>query len=97
MKLYVGKLPPHFDNKALEALFSEFGKIVSVNVIMDRETGRSKCFGFVEFESKENAEAAIKALNGKTVEGTQLVVNEARPMQKRDNRRDAPPFRKSFR
>jgi len=67
----------------LEELFKEFGTIVSAAVITDRETGRSKGFGFVEYSSDEEAKAAIAALNDKEVRGRRIVVNEARPQEKR--------------
>ena len=67
----------------LESTFAEFGTVSSAKIIMDRETNRSKGFGFVEFNSKEDAESAIENLNGKEVSGRSLVVNEARPPKPR--------------
>jgi RNA recognition motif-containing protein len=67
----------------LENLFSEYGTVRSAKVIMDRDTGRSKGFGFIEMESGEQAEAAIQALNGEDVNGRPLTVNEARPREER--------------
>ena len=69
----------------LESTFAAFGAVSSAKVIMDRETNRSKGFGFVEFDSKEEAEAAIENLNGKDVSGRSIVVNEARPPKPRTN------------
>jgi cold-inducible RNA-binding protein len=99
MRLYVGNLPYSCSEEDLKEIFSEFNTS-SVKLIIDRETGRSKGFGFVEIESKEEAERAIKALDKKVVEGKSLTVNEARPPQKRDDRgpgggrdnRDSRPF-----
>ena len=69
----------------LESTFAAFGAVSSAKVIMDRETNRSKGFGFVEFDSKDEAEAAIENLNGKEVSGRSIVVNEARPPKPRNN------------
>lgn len=82
-KLYVGGLPYSMGDSDLEALFAEFGKVVSAQVIMDRDSGRSKGFGFVEFDDAAAAQSAIAALNGKDVSGRSIVVNEARPMEDR--------------
>jgi len=79
MKLYVGNLPWSVDNSQLEELFSEFGSVISANVITDRDTKRSRGFGFVEMES--GAEDAIQALNDSEVEGRKLVVNESKPKE----------------
>lgn len=76
--LYVGNLSYGIDNQRLQALFSPFGQIKSTSVVMDRETGRSKGFGFVEMGANE-ASAAMQALHGKEVDGRPLTVNEARP------------------
>jgi RNA recognition motif-containing protein len=78
-KLYVGNLSYGVTDGALEQLFSAHGTVQSAQVIMDRDTGRSKGFGFVEMGSDAEAQAAIAALNGKEVEGRSLTVNEARP------------------
>lgn len=80
-KLFVGNLPYSTDDAALQAMFDEFGAVASANVITDRETNRSKGFGFVEFEEDAAADAAIKAMSGKEVEGRALTVNEARPRE----------------
>lgn len=82
-KLYVGNLSYNTGKEELERLFSQFGTVVSVQVIMDRETGRSKGFGFVEMGSDEEAQAAISDLNDKKVDGRNLKVNEARPPESR--------------
>ncbi len=82
-KLYVGKLAYETTEEALKTLFEEFGTVVSVQVIMDRDSGRSKGFAFVEMESDAEAQAATKALDGKEVDGCTIVVNEARPKEDR--------------
>ena len=79
MKLYVGNLPWSVDNSQLEELFSEFGSVISANVITDRDSKRSRGFGFVEMAS--GAEDAIQALNDAEVDGRKLVVNESRPKE----------------
>src|SRR6202043_2952489 len=78
-KLYVGNLPYSVSDSDLQAMFEAFGTVQSAQVIMDRDTGRSKGFGFVEMGSDQEAQAAITGLNGKEVEGRALTVNEARP------------------
>lgn len=78
-KLYVGNLTYQVSDSDLQKLFETQGSVVSAQVIMDRDTGRSKGFGFVEMSSSEEAEGAISALNGKDHEGRQLTVNEAKP------------------
>jgi cold-inducible RNA-binding protein len=78
-KLYVGNLTYDVTDSALEQLFAAHGTVQSAQVIMDRDTGRSKGFGFVEMGSDQEAQAAIAALNGKEVDGRALTVNEARP------------------
>ncbi|MBM4201182.1 MAG: RNA-binding protein [Gammaproteobacteria bacterium] len=82
-KLYVGNLNYDTTDQELEQLFSAHGKVRSVQLIIDRATGRSKGFGFVEMESDQDAKAAIAAMNGKEVGGRRLTVNEARPQQDR--------------
>jgi RNA recognition motif-containing protein len=82
-KLYVGNLSFSVDSAALEQMFSEFGKVESASVVTDRETGRSRGFGFVEMSSGEEAEAAINALNGQDHGGRALTVNEAKPREDR--------------
>ena len=78
-KLYVGNLAYSVGDSELQQLFEAHGSVQSAQVIMDRDTGRSKGFGFVEMGSDQEAQAAISALNGKEVEGRALTVNEARP------------------
>src|SRR6478736_3579137 len=78
-KLYVGNLTYGITDSDLEKLFETHGSVQSAQVIMDRDTGRSKGFGFVEMGSDQEAQAAIAALNGKEVDGRALTVNEARP------------------
>jgi RNA recognition motif-containing protein len=80
-KLYVGNLPYSVNDSDLEQLFAPHGTVQSAQVIMDRDTGRSKGFGFVEMNSDQEAQAAIAALNGKDVDGRTLTVNEARPKE----------------
>ncbi len=82
-KLYVGNLPYSFRDGDLEQAFSQYGQIASAKVMMERDTGRSKGFGFVEMGSDAEAQAAIEGLNGQQVGGRGLVVNEARPMEPR--------------
>ena len=82
-KLYVGNLPYTADDASLRTNFAEYGDVTSAKVMMDRDTGRSKGFGFVEMSSAEEAQAAIRGLHGKTVDGRALVVNLARPMEPR--------------
>lgn len=77
--IYVGNLSFDTSNSRLEGLFSEFGEVTDAQVIMDRDTGRSRGFGFVEMESAEAANKAISSLNGKEVDGRQLKVNVAKP------------------
>lgn len=86
-KLYVGNLPYTTTDDDLKNLFSPMGAILSAKVITDRDSGRSKGFGFVEMENDAEADKAIAEMNGKDQGGRPLVVNEARPMQPRDNNR----------
>jgi RNA recognition motif-containing protein len=81
MKLYVGNLSFNTTNYDLEELFAQAGTVQSANVVEDRETGRSRGFGFVEMSSKEEGEAAIEQFNGKEVDGRELKVNEAKPRE----------------
>lgn len=76
-KLYVGNLPFSTTDEQLRDMFEQHGRTQSVNVIVDRETGRSRGFAFVEFETQEGARAALEALDGKEIEGRPLRVNEA--------------------
>lgn len=82
-KLYVGNLPYSITDAKLEELFSQFGNVRSAQVVKDRDTGRSKGFGFVEMEDSNDANSAINALNEKDHEGRPLTVNEARPREDR--------------
>lgn len=82
-KLYVGGLPYSTTEDALEQLFSEHGNVESAKVITDRDTGRSRGFGFVEMESAGEAQKAISALNGTDLDGRTLTVNEAKPRENR--------------
>ncbi|MEJ7863290.1 MAG: RNA-binding protein [Pyrinomonadaceae bacterium] len=82
-KLYVGNLSFNTSNEDLQELFGQSGTVESVTVVEDRETGRSRGFGFVEMSSKEEGEAAIQSLNGKEIDGRALNVNEARPREDR--------------
>ena len=85
-KLYVGNLPYSFRDEDMRSAFSAFGSITSAKVMMERDTGRSKGFGFVEMGSDAEAQAAIKGMNGHNMGGRDLVVNEARPMESRPPR-----------
>src|SRR5205823_199796 len=82
-KLYVGNLSYEVDSSELEQLFGQHGQVVSAQVISDRDTGRSKGFGFVEMSNDDEATAAIAALNGQQHGGRALTVNEARPREER--------------
>ena len=82
-RLYVGNLSYNVTNQSLESLFAEFGRVQSAQVVQDRDTGRSKGFGFVEMSDNGQAQAAIAGLNLKEVDGRSLTVNEARPREER--------------
>ncbi len=82
-KLFVGSLPYSVDDGQLQDFFAPVGTVVSAKVIMDRDSGRSKGFGFVEMSSDDEAKEAIKQLNGKDFNGRTVVVNEARPRPER--------------
>ena len=82
-KLYVGNLAYSVRDQELGEAFSQFGAVTSAKVMMDRDTGRSKGFGFVEMSSDAEAQAAINGLNGQPVAGRAIVVNEARPREER--------------
>jgi hypothetical protein len=82
-KLYVGNLPYQVRDSDLEQAFGQFGQVTSAKVMMERETGRSKGFGFVEMGSDAEAQAAISGMNGQPMGGRSIVVNEARPMENR--------------
>ena len=85
-KLYVGNLPYSVRDEDLQQSFSAFGSVNSAKVMMERDTGRSKGFGFVEMGSDAEAQAAIQGMNGQSLGGRILVVNEARPMEPRPPR-----------
>lgn len=88
-KLFVGGLPYATTDDELQDAFAAHGKVVSAKVITDRDTGRSKGFGFVEFETEDEAQAAMKAMHDSELGGRRILVNEARPQEKRpprDNR-----------
>src|SRR5579862_4658786 len=82
-KLYVGNLPFHVDDAGLGEMFAAHGTVQSAQIIMDRDTGRSKGFGFVEMGTDQEAEAAIAAVNGHEVDGRTITVNGARPKEDR--------------
>ena len=82
-KLYVGNLPYSYRDSDMEQAFSQYGTVSSAKVMMERDTGRSKGFGFVEMGSDAEAQAAIEGMNGQQIGGRGLVVNEARPMEAR--------------
>ena len=84
MKLYVGNLSYGTDSAILKDAFTEFGAVEEAVVIMDRDTGRSKGFGFVTMTNDEEAKAAMTAMDGKDVDGRTIKVNEAKPMERRN-------------
>ena len=86
MKLYVGNLPYSMTDSDLQQLFEQHGTVQSAQVIIDRDTGRSKGFGFVEMGTSEEGQAAIQALHDQEVNGRKLTVNEARPREDRGGR-----------
>ncbi len=81
MKLYVGNLSFSTSEQRLREIFSEHGDVASATLVMDRETGRPRGFGFVEFANDEHGKAAMAALNGKNIDGRDLTVNEAKPRE----------------
>jgi cold-inducible RNA-binding protein len=85
-KLFVGSLSYNTTDDGLEAFFAQAGNVVSAKVIMDRDTNRSKGFGFVEMGSEEEAKAAIAQFDGKELDGRQIAVSEARPQENRERR-----------
>jgi RNA recognition motif-containing protein len=89
MKVYVGNLPFSVGQEKLQELFAAFGEVEEAVVISDKFSGRSKGFGFVTFKDDESAKKAIEEMNDKEVEGRNLKVNEARPMEDRPPRRDS--------
>jgi len=86
VKLYVGNLTFNTTEQDLHEQFSRYGQVNSASIITDRGTGRSRGFAFVELDSKESAQAAIEALNGKELDGRALTVNEAKPREGRGDR-----------
>ena len=86
-KLYVGNLPFSVNKQTLQDMFSQCGTVDSVNVITDRDTGQSKGFAFVEMSSNGEAQKAIRELNGTSLDGREIKVNEAKPKVPRDDRR----------
>ncbi len=88
MNLFVAKLSPAASGQDLEELFSEFGEVVSAKVIMDKETGNSKGYGFVEMKNDEEARSAMNALNDTEVDGKQIVVKEAKPREEQSGPRN---------
>ncbi len=88
MNIYVGNLAYAMRDDELAGIFGEYGKVDAARIVMDRETGRSKGFGFVEMPDAAEATAAIEALNGKELNGRKAVVNEARPREARPPRRE---------
>ena len=85
-KLYVGNMSYDVDSSTLEQMFTAHGTVNSAQVIMDRNTGRSKGFGFVEMDKNSEADAAIKGLNGTELKGRNITVNQARPRSERASR-----------
>ena len=83
MNMYVGNLSYSVTEDELRSMFTEYGDVVSAKLIMDRETGRSKGFGFVEMSNNSEAQKAMEDLNGNTVDGRALTVNQARPREDR--------------
>ena len=83
MNIYIGNLSYDVKDQDLQSAFNAFGTVTSAKVIMDMDSGRSKGFGFVEMSSKEEAEAAIRELNGTDLQGRSITVNEARPKTER--------------
>jgi RNA recognition motif-containing protein len=80
-KLFVGSLPWAVNDESLKKAFTAYGKVISATVVVDRRSGRSKGFGFVEMENDSEAKAAIDALNNSELEGRNIVVNEAKPKE----------------
>lgn len=85
-KLFIGNLPYTMTEDQLKEIFGAAGTVTFARIITDRETNRSKGFGFVEYDSEDEAKKAIEELNGKDIDGRELVVNEARPQEKREPR-----------
>ena len=83
-RLYVGNLAYSLNDQSLQQKFAEFGSVISAKIMIDRDSGRSKGFGFVEMSSPAEAQAAIQGLHGQNADGRDLTVNIARPMEKRE-------------
>jgi len=86
LRIYVGNLSFNSTDDGLKELFGQYGQVTSADIITDRETGRSRGFGFIEMADENEGRAAIEALNGKDFDGRDLNVNEARPREPRSNR-----------
>ncbi len=86
MNIYVGNLPYGIDRDELKATFAQFGDVTTARIVTDRESGKSKGFGFVEMTNDNEARQAIEELNGKEIGGRKAVVNEARPREERPRR-----------
>jgi RNA recognition motif-containing protein len=95
-KLYVGGLPYATTDEELQTAFAAHGSVTSAKVITDRETGRSKGFGFVEFDNDDEANKAIEAMNDSDMGGRKIVVSVARPMERRDGGGNGGGFRRDF-
>jgi RNA recognition motif-containing protein len=91
MNIYVGNLSYGLTEDELKAVFAEFGEVSSASIITDKYSGRSKGFGFVEMPTQSEAEEAIRSLDGKSVKGRNLKVNQARPREERPQRRPRRP------
>jgi RNA recognition motif-containing protein len=96
MNIYVGNLAFKVSEQDLKAMFEEFGQVDSAKIIMDNATGRSKGFGFVEMPNNSEADQAIKALNGKLVEGRNMKVNPSNPGGKKPGRPSSSSFKKRY-
>lgn len=86
MKLFVAKLPQNVTSERLKAMFEAYGNVVDAKVIMDRETGMSKCYGFVEMSSEDGGKAAIENLNGVEMDGKEILVKESDPAPRSNDR-----------
>ncbi len=100
MKLFVAKLPQHITSERLKAMFEAYGQVVDAKIIMDRETNKSKCYGFVEMADAASGNAAIEHLNGTQMEGKEILVKESDPTPQRNDQggghRGGGGFRPSF-
>jgi RNA recognition motif-containing protein len=88
MNIFIAKLSPKTTDESLHTLFQEYGEVETAKVIIDRETGRSKCYGFVEMRDDHEANEAIQDLDGVEFEGSNIVVKQARPKANRSNQND---------